>query len=125
VIERLNCHLTRDCGKLPQEFTQRMPALQVVDEIFEWNSRHPNLTLYPLGRRRAGSGLISSSGPSAPRQRQPESNHLVSVAHQQAVTHQHRVVPGLALQSREVRNLRELVGCGFNQREFTLLGKHQ
>ena len=36
-LKRLNSHLVRDAGKLPQEVTQRVPALKVIDEVLEGN----------------------------------------------------------------------------------------
>src|SRR5579859_4090158 len=56
---------------------------------------------------------------------QPERDHLGAIAYQQAVTGQHRMVPGLALQRRKVRYLCELVRGGLNQREFALFRDHQ
>src|SRR5947209_600523 len=63
--------------------------------------------------------------PSAARERQPERGHLLAVTNQQHVADQHRVVPGLALDRREPRELRELIGCRPHERKFTLLRKHQ
>jgi hypothetical protein len=40
-LKRLNCLLTRDCWKLPQELAQRMATLDVVDQVLERNSRAP------------------------------------------------------------------------------------
>jgi hypothetical protein len=48
--------------------------------------------------------------PSAARHGQPERHHLLAVASQQDVANEHRVVPGLALDRREQRELLELVG---------------
>src|ERR1700676_1169801 len=63
--------------------------------------------------------------PSAAFRRQPERGHLLAVAYQQCVPDQHRMVPGLALDGRESRNLRELVGGRPDQRQLTLLRHHQ
>ena len=62
---------------------------------------------------------------SAAREGQPERDHLLAVANQQDVAGQHRVVPGLALDRREPRDLRELVGGRPDQRQFALLRQHQ
>src|SRR6266404_1966015 len=62
---------------------------------------------------------------SAAREGQPERGHLLAVANQQDVAGQHRVVPGLALDRRELRELRELVGSRRDQRQLTLFRQHQ
>ena len=59
------------------------------------------------------------------RQGQPERGHLLAVANQQDVADQHRVVPGLALDRREPRELRELVGGRRDQRQFAFFRQHQ
>src|SRR5260370_12764145 len=56
---------------------------------------------------------------------QPERGHLLVVAYQQCVPDQHRMVPGLALDRRESRDLLELVGGRPDQRQLTLLRHHQ
>src|SRR5688500_8066640 len=61
----------------------------------------------------------------AAREGQPERGHLLAVANQQDVADQHRVVPGLALDRRELRELRELVGGRLDQRQLALLRQHQ
>jgi hypothetical protein len=38
-LKRLDCHLMRDSGELPQEFIQRMAAFKIVDQVLERNSR--------------------------------------------------------------------------------------
>src|SRR5688500_10834693 len=57
--------------------------------------------------------------------RQPERGHLLPVAHEEDVAGERRVVPGLALQRLEFRDLPELVGRRRHQRQLTLLGYHQ
>src|SRR5258708_907005 len=52
-------------------------------------------------------------------QRQPERNHLLAVANQQDVACQRRVVPGLAFDRLEPRELGEPVGCRPDQRQLT------
>ena len=55
------------------------------------------------------------------RQGQPESDHLLAIANQQEVADQYRMVPGLAIERREPRELRELVGGRRNQSQLTVL----
>src|SRR5450432_1541480 len=62
---------------------------------------------------------------SAARQGQPERGHLLAVANQQYIAGQHRVVPGLALDRREPRELRELIGGRPDLRQHALLRQHQ
>ena len=62
--------------------------------------------------------------PSTARESQPECNHLIAVAHEQAVADQHRVVPGLALDRREPGKLGEIVGDRSNQRQLTPNGQN-
>lgn len=38
-LNRLHRHLARHHGELLQELSQRVPAFQIVDEIFEGNAR--------------------------------------------------------------------------------------
>src|SRR5690349_17880010 len=71
------------------------------------------------------SALTSYAPGSAPCERQPERDHLTVVAHQEAVTDQHRVVPGLAFHRLETSKLHKLVGCCSDQRKLTLLRQHQ
>ncbi len=54
----------------------------------------------------------------------PERCHLLGVANQQNVADQHGVVPGLALDGRELRELCELFGR-VNQGQPTVLSQHQ
>src|SRR2546421_7044988 len=54
--------------------------------------------------------------PSAAGEGQSECGHFLAVANQQDVTGQHRVVPGLALDRREPRELGELIGGRLDQR---------
>ena len=54
--------------------------------------------------------VITTQPPSADRERQAERGHLLVVANQQDVADQNRVVPGLAFDGREPRDLGELVG---------------
>src|SRR6266849_3065010 len=63
--------------------------------------------------------------PSATGEGQPECGHFLAVANQQDVTGQHRVVPGLALDRREPRELGELIGGRLDQRQLTLFRQHQ
>ncbi len=56
---------------------------------------------------------------------QTEGGHLVVIANQQHVAGQCRVVPGLALDCRESRELRELVGSRLYQYHLTLLRQHE
>jgi hypothetical protein len=65
--------------------------------------------------------FICSAAPSAARKGEPERGHLLAVANQEEITGQHRVVPGLALDRLEAGDLRELIGCRLNQRQFALL----
>jgi hypothetical protein len=62
---------------------------------------------------------------STARQGQPERDHLLAVANQQDVADQRRMVPGLALDCLEPRELLELVGSRSHQRQLTLLRQHQ
>ena len=56
--------------------------------------------------------MATKTTPSAEREGQPERGHLLAVANQQDVADQHRMVPRLALDRREPRELPELVrGC--------------
>ena len=59
------------------------------------------------------------------REGQPERGHLLAVANEQDVADQRRVVPGLALDRRGPRELREPVGGRPDQRQFALLRQHQ
>src|SRR5262249_45207174 len=62
---------------------------------------------------------------SAVREGQGECSHLLAVANQQDIAGQDRMVPGLALESREPGELRELIrGCS-NQGQLTVLRQHQ
>ena len=63
--------------------------------------------------------------PSVARDGQPECGHLLGVANQQDVADQHRVVPGLALDRREPRELYELVGGRIDQRQLTFFRHYQ
>src|SRR5688572_26239316 len=72
-----------------------------------------NLTSPPPLRARCG------------RAPQPERGHLLAVADEEHVAHDHRVVPGLAVDGFESRNLGELVGRGVDQRDLSLFGEHQ
>src|SRR5712692_10187875 len=69
--------------------------------------------------------VYSSSRPSAAGEGQPECGHFLAVAYQQDVAGQHRVVPGLALDRREPRELGELIGGRLDQRQLTLFRQHQ
>ncbi|MBI3679171.1 MAG: response regulator transcription factor, partial [Acidobacteria bacterium] len=69
--------------------------------------------------------LAARATPSAAREGQPERGHLLAVANQQVVAGQHRVVPGLALDRRDPRELLELVDGRSDQRQLTLLRHHQ
>src|SRR5882762_6638658 len=62
---------------------------------------------------------------SGARGRQPERGHLLAVAGQEEVAGQYRVVPGLALDRRESRELFELVRGRCDQRQLTVLREHQ
>src|SRR5215213_4887533 len=62
---------------------------------------------------------------SAAREGKTERDHLFAVANQQDVAGQHRVVPGLALDRREPRELRELVGGRLDQRQLTFVRQHE
>src|SRR5262245_47295425 len=59
------------------------------------------------------------------REGQPKRSHLLAVANQQDVAYQRRVVPGLALDRRESRELRELVGGRPDKSQLALLRQHQ
>src|SRR5713226_6073850 len=63
--------------------------------------------------------------PSVAREGQPERGHLLAVANQQDIADQRGVVPGLAVERREPRDLRELVGGRPDQRQLTLFRQHQ
>src|SRR5215471_18287452 len=63
--------------------------------------------------------------PSVTREGQPERSHLLAVANQQDVAHQYRVVPGLALDRLEPRQLRELVRGRPDKSQLSLLRQHQ
>ena len=58
-------------------------------------------------------------------ERQPERSHLRAVANQQDIADEHRVIPGLALDCRETRELLVLVGGRPDQRKLTVLRQHQ
>src|ERR1700690_3716644 len=57
---------------------------------------------------------------SPPRKRQPKRSHLLAIANQQHIAGQHRVIPGLAIEGREPRELRELIGGRPHQRQLSL-----
>ena len=59
------------------------------------------------------------------REGQPERRHLLAVANQQDVANQYRVVPRLALDRRESRELSELVWAGCDERQLTFFRQHQ
>src|SRR5688500_6833720 len=61
----------------------------------------------------------------AAREGKPERGHLLAVADQQDVADQYRVVPGFALDCRELRDLRELAGGGLDQRQLAFIRQHQ
>src|SRR3990172_4745580 len=69
--------------------------------------------------------FIWVSFPLAGWQGQPERSHFLAVPNQQEVADQHRVVPGLALDRREPRELPELVGGRIDERQLPLLRQHQ
>src|SRR5207248_11305393 len=69
--------------------------------------------------------VLRRQPPSAAREGQPERGHLLAVANQQDVASEHRVVPGLAFDRRESRELPELVWGRPDERQLTLLREHQ
>src|SRR2546428_7720322 len=70
-------------------------------------------------------GGATKATPSVAREGQPERGHLLAVANQQDVAGQRRVVPGLALDRRELRELRELVRRRPDQRKLALFREHK
>jgi hypothetical protein len=76
-----------------------------------------NARIFPCCRMR----LVIDTNPSATLEGQPERRHLLAVANQQDVADEHRVVPGLGIERRKPRELRELVGGRAYQRQLTLL----
>src|SRR5262245_47364064 len=71
--------------------------------------------------QRAPVKLTAKTPPSAACEGQPERGHLLAVAGQQDVADQYRVVPGLALERPEPRELRELVRGRPDKSQLTLL----
>src|SRR3990172_12634598 len=68
---------------------------------------------------------MSPPPPSRAREGQPERGHFLAVPNEQEVANQYRVVPGLALDRREPRELPELVGGRIDERQLTLLRQHE
>jgi hypothetical protein len=58
--------------------------------------------------------------PSSVREGQPECCHLLPIANQENIAYQHRVIPSLALDRREVRELCELIGASPDQCQLSL-----
>src|ERR1051326_7864414 len=56
---------------------------------------------------------------------QLERGHLFAVAHEQRVADEHRMVPGLAFNCRQLRDLGELIRRRRHERELTFFRKHQ
>src|SRR5262249_33884778 len=69
--------------------------------------------------------MAAKPAPSAAHDGQPERGHLLAVANQQDVANQYRVVPGLALDRWESRELRELVRGRPDKSQLTPLRQHQ
>ena len=63
--------------------------------------------------------------PLAIREGQSEGGHLVVIANQHNIADQRRMVPSLALERREPRELSELVGRRLYQHQLSLLRQHQ
>src|SRR5436309_8853006 len=108
------------------------PRTARTQHVRAWRSEHRASVM--LGqvlrpRRRCYSNLTHSGcrprSPSTAREGQPECDHLAVIANQQEVADQRRVVPGLAFECRESRDLGELVGGRPDQRRLTLLRQHQ
>ena len=59
--------------------------------------------------------------PSTPRKGEPERSHFFAIANQQDIACKHWMVPRLAFDRREPRELPELVEGRADQRQFTLL----
>src|SRR5438034_1256946 len=77
-------------------------------------------------RRRVNSSICSArSLRVVTREGQPERGHLLAVANQQEVADDHRVVPGLAVERWNPRELRELVGGRRDERQLAVLRRHQ
>src|SRR5271157_944683 len=79
----------------------------------------------PGGVTLAGADSLALSNLETARQGQPERGHLLVVANQQFIADQNRVVPGLALDRREPRELAELAGVRGDQRQLAFLRQHQ
>jgi D-alanyl-D-alanine dipeptidase len=89
-----------------------------VYEAEWWHFDYKDWQRYRIGNERferISSVTFSSRG-----EWQAEGRHLLSVANQQHVAYQHRVVPGLSSDCRKLRLLGELVGSRADQRELTL-----
>src|SRR5436190_344152 len=59
------------------------------------------------------------------RRGQPECRHFLAVANQQHIADQYRMVPRLAVEHRESRDLGELIGRRLDQRQLTVLRRHE
>src|SRR5436853_567800 len=68
---------------------------------------------------------IATVRPSAACEGQPECGHLFAVANEQNVANQDRVVPRLALDRRESRELSELIRSRPDECQLTFLRQHQ
>src|SRR6266852_3800469 len=82
---------------------------------------------YPMRFPRSSTDRRGREGQSqsVTREGQPERGHFLAVANQQDVADQHRVVPGLAIERREPCDLGELIRVRADQRQLTVLRRHQ
>src|SRR5262245_55271178 len=69
--------------------------------------------------------MAAKALPSLVRKGQPERGHLLGVANQEDVADQRWMVPGLALDRLEARELGELIGRRLDQRQLALLRQRQ
>src|SRR5262245_56087830 len=83
-------------------------------------------SLYSLARtnvvRRSTAPSVSRTSAS---ERQAECSHLFAVANEQRVANQRRVIPGLAFEGRESRELFEPIGSRTDERQLTFLRHDQ
>src|ERR1017187_3814906 len=118
---------TAHSGPCTRRFIENEKPLcaRAGSEALRTNARKRRNSSRPRVIARDPFAGVRRPAPSAAREGQPERGHLLAVANQQDVTGQNRVVPGLALERREPRELRELIGDRPDQRQLTLFRQHQ
>src|ERR1039458_5153445 len=113
------------CTRRFIENAEKPLCARAGSEALRTNARKRRNSSRPRVIARDPFAGVRRPAPSAAREGQPERGHLLAVAIQQDVTGQNRVVPGLALERREPRELRELIGDRPDQRQLTLFRQHQ